>query len=567
MVDAAITGDDFIQAYKDLPTADARHKLLQSLVQQLSIPDCHILHNSIYARLHVDILGCLPIELVAGIASYLPPWDVFRYRSVSKRWNEVLSSPFVCSSSFDAYFPDQEQLDVSGPYWPRRFHQVSKRRLALVTGRPYSKSLLLNGHPWRVELISYHDGMIAHDLDHRRTIQVLSVVDGPIATYQTRNREVISKIALSRTALAVVTIRGYCHVFHYETGEEGSFRLPCQPHSLVVDEDAVALHVGTRPTTIITWDLQSRHAREIKNDSSSLLHMFLDGKDASLVLVHGADADGTPMNDKGKTPPPNFSGAVGTRYLLRGATAVLQDKITYFMLPPDEPQIPHDCMKAFNTYGRCVVTYGRRVGHQDVGNPDPWEYGEHRWYLLVIVHPKYQPQHHHHSKIPPVVIYRDPIPQLMKARPDTLVASQCPDVIHYYYSSSEKFNYAVANYLTATYASSEIDDISNDNEFVMGDTKPTNPEHIMGGDDRFFVITNELGIHVWCFDEDVALFQETSRYREIRRGGAEARARAREWEREWNSKQEREWKIKDDKMTSSLLTENFGQGWDVRGWS
>ncbi|OAX76929.1 hypothetical protein ACJ72_08778 [Emergomyces africanus] len=202
------------ECYRALPTAataaPARQQLFQSLVQHLSTEDCRILYNLIYAKFHVDILGCLPIELAAGIAAYLAPWDVFRYRSVSKRWNEILSSPLVCSSSFHAYFPDYQRLDTNEPGWPRLFRQVSKRRLALVMGRPYSKSFFpYSWDRWsKTQFLSYHDGMIAHVINNHRSIQVLSVVDGLIATYQTDNRNFFSIVALSGTAVAAATMGG-----------------------------------------------------------------------------------------------------------------------------------------------------------------------------------------------------------------------------------------------------------------------------------------------------------------------------------------------------------------------
>lgn len=77
-----------------------------------------------------------------------------------------------------------------------------------MTGRPYSKSLLLHDEDARErELIAYHDGMIVHDLDPR-TIRLLSVVDGPIATYRTQNRELFYMVALSCMAVAAVTKEG-----------------------------------------------------------------------------------------------------------------------------------------------------------------------------------------------------------------------------------------------------------------------------------------------------------------------------------------------------------------------
>ncbi|KLJ07344.1 hypothetical protein EMPG_17178 [Blastomyces silverae] len=518
---------DFIPAYKALPTTHARQQRLQSLVQQLSNEDCHIVSNLIHARLHVDILGCLPLELAAGIASYLAPWDIFRYRLVSKRWNEVLSSPSVCSSSFRTYFPpEREQLsllfDTSNPDWSRRFRQVTKQRLALVTGRPYSMSLFPHKGR-RLEnmgipcMVSYHDGMIAHDLD-ARTIGLLSVVDGPIATYQAENRERFHKVALSCTAVAAVTIQGYCHVWNYKTGDEGSFRLPSKAICLVLDEDAVAVQVGIQPTVIITWDLRSRQAREIKHNTSLLLHIFLSARDSSLVLVHSADdEDGTPQNCNVDT---EISGIVGTRYLLQGAVPALQDVTTYLKVPPNEPKIIRRGARAFRKYDRCVLAFAQfERDEDDRSDGNPWAYGRRRKYELVIPHPgkhQHQQQQQQDPRRPYTTLYHDLILQFMDYYFPSSAAHTCPDVLYY---RDTVLGLTVANYQPgptaagATFAKSEIDD----DEYVKAGVSPLLRDNFfMDGDDRFLVIVNQYGVNVWCFDEDVALQSEVHARTELR---------------------------------------------------
>ncbi|OJD22401.1 hypothetical protein ACJ73_06252 [Blastomyces percursus] len=569
---------------------------LQSLVRQLSNEDCHIVSGLIHARLHVDILGCLPLELAAGIASYLAPWDIFRYRSkkkVSKRWNEVLSSPSVCSSSFCTYFPEQQQFlfDASNPDWARQFRRVTKRRLALVTGRPYSKSVF----PHKIQraqtrentrLVSYHDGMIAHDLGARK-IRLLSVVDGPIAAYQTENRECFLEVALSCTAVAAVTIEGYCHVWNYKTGNEGSFRLPSKTLRLVLDEDVVAVQVGIHPTVIITWDLRSRQAREVKHDASVLLHIFLSARDSSLVLIHSADdEDGAPQScnvDK------DFSGIVGTRYLLQGAIPTLQDATTYLKLPPNDPKISHDTVNVFGNHDRCVIAFEQPLRDEDDGcSRDPWVHDRRRRYVLVILHPGkgQHKQQQQHSKRPYATLYHDPIRQFGDNRFLASVATTCPDVIHYF---GIDMGLTVANYLPganmagATFAESEIQYILMDRSAV--DIQVSLPlrgdDCFMGGDDRFLVIVDEYGVHVWCFDEDVALYGEGAGvYRSIRRRRAEERARkrARQWARELErevarteTSGNRELKQKllgmierNDRV--GLVNAFVGMDWGVEGW-
>ncbi|EQL33541.1 hypothetical protein BDFG_04470 [Blastomyces dermatitidis ATCC 26199] len=574
-----------------LPTTHTHRQLLQSLVQQLSNEDCHIVSSLIHARLHVDILGCLPLELAAGIASYLAPWDIFRYRSVSKRWNEVLSSPSVCSSSFYTYFPEQQQLllfDTSNPDWPCQFRQVTKRRLALVTGRPYSKSVFPHKkHKAQTRasthLVSYHDGMVAHDLGARK-IRLLSVVDGPIAAYQTENRECFLEVALSCTAVAAVTIEGYCHVWNYKTEDEGSFRLPSKAIRLVLDEDAVAVQVGIHPTVIITWDLRSRQSREIKHDASVLLHIFLSARDSSLVLVHSTDdEDGAPQNcnvDK------DFSGIVGTRYLLQGAIPALQGVTTYLKLPPNEPKITHNTVNVFGNHDRCVIAFGQPVMDEDDScRRDPWVYDRRKRYILVILHPG---KHQHKQQLqlprrPYTTLYHDPIPQFMGYSLPTSAATTCPDVI--YYRDDIDLGLTVANYLPgtsstgATFAGSEIEDILTD-EYVMAEKGSLliDGNFFMGGDDRFLVIVDECGVHVWCFDEDIALYgEDVQGYRRIRKGRAEERTRRREREPElesevaWNEKSAT-MKFKQKLLaigrddTVRLINEFVGKDWRVKDW-
>lgn len=73
-----------LQAFNDLPSTDSRQKALEALLNELTTYEWRSLHALTGARsFQFDIIGHLPIELVAHIFSYVDTSTPYRLQLVS----------------------------------------------------------------------------------------------------------------------------------------------------------------------------------------------------------------------------------------------------------------------------------------------------------------------------------------------------------------------------------------------------------------------------------------------------------------------------------------------------
>jgi hypothetical protein len=75
--------DAMIEAFGRLPTTDARLRAIEALMQTLSPHEWRAVHSIAAARaFQFDIIGRLPVELVAQIFSYLDTSTPYRLQPV-----------------------------------------------------------------------------------------------------------------------------------------------------------------------------------------------------------------------------------------------------------------------------------------------------------------------------------------------------------------------------------------------------------------------------------------------------------------------------------------------------
>jgi hypothetical protein len=75
--------DAMIEAFGRLPTTDARLQAIEALMQTLSPHEWRAVHSIVAARaFQFDIIGHLPVELVAQIFSYLDTSTPYRLQPV-----------------------------------------------------------------------------------------------------------------------------------------------------------------------------------------------------------------------------------------------------------------------------------------------------------------------------------------------------------------------------------------------------------------------------------------------------------------------------------------------------
>ncbi|KAK2798598.1 hypothetical protein FQN51_007618 [Onygenales sp. PD_10] len=498
----------------------ARRQLLSALVPALSNEECHLVSSLLHARLHVDLLAQLPLELVAAVAVYLPPWDVFVCRRVSRRWNEVLSSPDVCRRCYSAYYEDSPPIS-SSPDWPALFRRDMKRQLALFTGRPYSKLFIPYSRSLELDVFACCDGRLVLQ-PSSYSIQLLSLLDGSSTTFQTENRETFYDVRLSQTAVAALTTNGYCHLWNFMSGEHGCFRLPSahyQSDCFVIDQDFVAVCSLDTPTTIIIWDLASKQAREIQR-ASQPVYLFLSAKHASLTVVDLIPDNGVPVDEINPDGDIEFSQIVGSTYSLSRPTPSLQHTTTYFKLPPSQPPVFTQFRLLENPSKRntCVLALLQTWGRLDL-----YESQVPPFYIAFITH-------HPASNTQTTHFYHDPLAAESDYVYDELQHIFRPDTV-YDTRRGRVYNYRDRN--SRTYEMSEIEtELANHPSVVLyfgfSDPDPAIEDgDLFSDDDMFFGSLTKTGINAWCFDEEVTPVNEVAEYRMLRAARAVRRAEER----------------------------------------
>ncbi len=119
-------------------------------------------------RLHCDILGNLPVELVHHIACYLPPIDIVSLRRVSRRWQLLLRTENLCRKVCLLNDIDSKQCLQGDMSWESLLTQKSCMMHSLVHGRPWSAAewtLPLSRSEYLRKVIYYHGklGYLCYD--------------------------------------------------------------------------------------------------------------------------------------------------------------------------------------------------------------------------------------------------------------------------------------------------------------------------------------------------------------------------------------------------------------------
>jgi hypothetical protein len=103
--------DALIAAFRQLQTNDERLTAIRALAQELTSHEWRQLQELAAARnFQTDIVGRLPVELVAEIFAHLDTSTAFWLQSVSTRWRRVLQSPQVLTNTLVPWYGYTPQL-------------------------------------------------------------------------------------------------------------------------------------------------------------------------------------------------------------------------------------------------------------------------------------------------------------------------------------------------------------------------------------------------------------------------------------------------------------------------
>ncbi|KAL2000837.1 hypothetical protein VTN02DRAFT_2576 [Thermoascus thermophilus] len=330
-----------IASFKALKGKEARRAAYHGILDQLLPDEWREVRERVDVRsFKYDILGSLPLELIARICEFLDLREIISLQRVSRCWNRLLSSPLIYRTAFRVDCINEPLPDVSDAEWQSLFIKYAKRRLLLELGRPYTKAV----YPYRFkcwdfyppqDVMAYCGGRFAWaetDRDGRSLgVAVHCLRSGTISRFTTENRELILCVRLSETAVSVVTGRGYCHLWNYTTGENGSFRLPSASiRDFVVNGGKVVISSATALSLII-YDLQTRTTRTIDLKSPPLRIIPHPSEDTLAVV----QLDHICGNDSCKDHACPVTGIIVTRYSFDGPSVTRQQSPISLSLPRD----------------------------------------------------------------------------------------------------------------------------------------------------------------------------------------------------------------------------------------
>ncbi|KAF2712231.1 hypothetical protein K504DRAFT_464309 [Pleomassaria siparia CBS 279.74] len=218
-----------VHAFKRLGSSRARQQALAALVSELDPYDHRYLKAKLDSKdFRFDIVGSLPLELVATIFAYLDTSTPYRLQCVSKLWQNKLCSTHVLKSSLNEWDGKTNAARDEYAVCLREAKAIHRFRMGIPvkhveTSWP-SASCAAGVFTITDVLVHHHFVWVSPDW---RALNVcdLRSVEHPF-TLCGEAREIISGVSLSEELVAFVTVKGICYVRSLDDNKRKQFRLP-----------------------------------------------------------------------------------------------------------------------------------------------------------------------------------------------------------------------------------------------------------------------------------------------------------------------------------------------------
>lgn len=263
----------FIEAFRCLPTTDSRQHALDALAGELTPHEWRALHTLLSARtFQLDIVGQLPLELVAQIFIHLDIAHPYRLQLVSRRWYFIMRSITVLRVGLHSWYHDTvdlHHLDFE------TCKQMAQRIQAFRTGKPCSHFLIRFDRPVMDPILT-RDTVIWWPGDFRsmaraRFICVLNLSTWKFRKFRGEAREAVRSFVASDEIVALMTYTNICYVWELHGEGSKSFKVPSQAYfgcTTCRDRTVACVAVGAEYTSVFIWHFDShrRQSFQIKND-------------------------------------------------------------------------------------------------------------------------------------------------------------------------------------------------------------------------------------------------------------------------------------------------------------
>jgi hypothetical protein len=219
--------DALLAAFKHLQTNKSRNEGLAALLRELTPYEWRALHKLTAARsFQFDIIGKLPIEIVAQIFTHLEPTAPYLLQRVSPQWRHVLRSLDVLKNSLYAW--SHRVVDLQVPNYSACEHKarlVQKFR----QGEP-DRLFSIHHHEPHGDVILVEDTLIwscyIPPESKARIIYVLNIKSWSLRKLQGDARETVHRLFASDQLVGFATSGNICYVWDLDGREKRRFRVP-----------------------------------------------------------------------------------------------------------------------------------------------------------------------------------------------------------------------------------------------------------------------------------------------------------------------------------------------------
>ncbi|KAF1947779.1 hypothetical protein EJ02DRAFT_472136 [Clathrospora elynae] len=256
-----------VDAFKGLQTNDSRREALAALVNELTPYEWRALHAITSARsFQYDIIGQLPVELVAHIFIHLDTTAPYRLQIVSRRWNHVLRSLHVLKRSLNQWYDgtvDLHDADYT------LCQQKAQRVHAFRTGNPNNMYKITPDDADIRDMCLTGDTLSWVPSGNQRLAFVLDLTTWRLCTLSGEAREKIWGLFASDRIVALTTSTNVCYVFDLHGEGRKNFRVPSSEYFKNVTcrfSTVACLASFEEHTSVYIWEYDTQRGRSFQID-------------------------------------------------------------------------------------------------------------------------------------------------------------------------------------------------------------------------------------------------------------------------------------------------------------
>jgi hypothetical protein len=218
--------DALLAAFRRLQTNESRSKGLAALVQELTPYEWRDLHKLTAARsFQFDIIGKLPVEIVAQIFTHLEPTAPYLLQRVSSQWRHVLRSTDILASSLYAWSGRVTNLQVATL---TQCEHKAKRMQEFRQGKP-DRLFSIHHHEPHGRVMLVEDTLIWSCIvlpdSKARMVYVLNIKSWNLRKLQGDARETVYRLFASDQLVGFASNSNVCYVWTLDGYEKRKFRV------------------------------------------------------------------------------------------------------------------------------------------------------------------------------------------------------------------------------------------------------------------------------------------------------------------------------------------------------